>query len=127
MPRDFTLVFDDRPGELARLGETAGAAGVNLLGLAAFTGDGRGFVHVLIGDGDADRFRTALQEEGIGLADDREVLVIDAEDRPGTLGETARQLADAGVNVDLAYTAIGGAKLVVATDDLESARSAVAG
>src|SRR5450756_1230564 len=39
---DVLVVLDDRPGELARLGEAAGAGGVNIQGLAAFTGDGKG-------------------------------------------------------------------------------------
>ncbi|MBV8194008.1 MAG: amino acid-binding protein [Candidatus Dormibacteraeota bacterium] len=125
MARDFTLVFDDTPGELARLGETAGAAGVNLQGLAAFTGDGKGFVHALVGDDAADAFRRAMQQAGMGVADEREVLVIDLKDRPGTLGEATRQLADAGVNIDLAYTTFGGVKLVIATEDIASARAAL--
>ena len=37
----------------------------------------------------------------------------------------ARQLADANVNVDLAYTTSGGVKIVIATDDMESARGAL--
>ncbi|HEX6537872.1 MAG TPA: amino acid-binding protein [Candidatus Dormibacteraeota bacterium] len=126
MPRNFTLVFEDHPGELARLGETAGSAGVNILGMAAFTGDGKGFVHVLVDNAAAARFRTAVNEAGIGLADEREVLIIDLEHRPGTLGEVARQLAAAGVNIDLAYTAAGGVRMVIATDDLASARAALA-
>ena len=125
MPRDFTLVFEDHPGELARLGETAGTAGVNLQGIAAFTGDGKGFVHVLVDDESAPRFRAAIHVAGIGLADEREMLIIDLEHRPGTLGEVTRQLADAGVNIDLAYTMAGGVRLVIATDDLNSARAAL--
>lgn len=125
MARNFTLVFDDRPGELALLGETAGEAGVNLLGMAAFTGDGKGFVHVLVEDGAASRFRAAMEQAGIGIADEREVLVVDLEHRPGTLGDVTRQLADAGVNIDLAYTALGGGRVVFATDDLANARAAL--
>ena len=125
MPHDVTVIFDDRPGQLARLGEIAGGAGVNLLGLAAFTGDGRGVVHVLVADDEVARFREALDEGGVGVADDREVLVVDVEDRPGTLGELSRELADANVNIDLAYTTFGGVKLVIATDDLASARAAI--
>lgn len=125
MPRNFTLIFEDQPGELARLGEVAGAAAVNLEGMAAFTGDGKGFVHVLVDDASATRFRTSLEQASIGIADEREVLVIDLQHRPGTLGEVTRQLADAGVNIDLAYTALGGVRLVIATDDLASARVAI--
>jgi hypothetical protein len=96
---------------------------VNIRGLAAFTGEGRGVVHVLIDDRDVTRAREALKHAGMGLADEREVLVVDIEDRPGTLGELTRELADANVNVDLAYTTFGGVKIVIATDDMDSARA----
>ena len=62
----------------------------------------------------------------MGVADEREVLVVDIEDRPGTLGELARTLGEANVNIELVYTTFGGIKVVIATDDLESARAALA-
>jgi hypothetical protein len=123
MATDFTVILDDRPGELARLGEALGGGGVNIRGLAAFTGEGRGVVHVLIDDQDVTRAREALGHAAMGVADEREVLVVDVEDRPGTLGELTRELADANVNVDLAYTTFGGVKIVIATDDMDSARA----
>ncbi|MFD1936889.1 MULTISPECIES: hypothetical protein [Nonomuraea] len=98
---------------------------MNIRGLAAFTGEGRGIVHLLVDDEAADRCREALQRAGMGVADERPVLVVDIADRPGTLGELARQLAEANVNIDLAYTTFGGVKIVIATDDLENARSAL--
>ena len=125
MAVDLTLILDDRPGELARMGEVLGDAGVNIAGLAAFTGEGRGVIHVLVDDDAASRASHALHAAEMGVADEREVLVIDAVDRPGTLGELTRQLAAANVNIDLAYTTFGGGvKIVIATDDLESARAA---
>jgi hypothetical protein len=125
VPRDFTVILKDEPGQLARLGEATGAAGANIRGLAAFTGEGNGVIHLLFDDDDAPRARAAIEEAGLGLADDREVLVIDVHDKPGTLGELARELAAASVNIDLAYAAYGGMRLVIATDDLENARAAL--
>ena len=126
MARDLTIVLRDRPGELARLGEATGQAGVNIQGMCAFAGEGRGIIHVLLLDEDAEAAQRALAEAGMGVADDREVLVVDVEDRPGTLGELARDLGEAGVNIELAYTTFGGIKLVIATDDLDSARAVLA-
>ena len=127
MPTDLTVILQDRPGELARLGEVAGTAGVNLQGLAAFTGQGRGIVHVLIEDGSLPAARAAFKEAHLGIADEREVLVVDVADRPGSRGELARTLAEANVNVDLAYTTSGGpVRLVIATDDMQNARAALA-
>jgi hypothetical protein len=125
MAKDLTVVLQDRPGELARLGQATGEAGVNILGMCAFTGEERGIIHILVDDTKATAATQALEEAGMGVADEREVLVIDVEDRPGTLGELARSLGEASVNIELAYTTFGGVKLVIATDDLESARAAL--
>jgi hypothetical protein len=125
MARDFTVILQDVPGQLARLGEATGQAGANIRGLAAFTGEGHGVIHLLFDDEDAGRARAAIEAAGLGLADDREVLVIDVNDKPGTLGELARELAEANVNIELAYTTYGGVRLVIATDDLENARAAI--
>jgi hypothetical protein len=125
MPRDLTVILEDQPGELARLGKVTGEAGVNIKGLAAFTGEGRGVAHVLVDDDAVDRCRKALEAAHMGIADDREVLVIDIEDRPGTLGEVARELAEANVNIDLAYTTFGGSKIVIATEDMDNAYEAL--
>ena len=83
MPRDLTVILQHRPGQLARLGEVIGEAGVSIRGLAAFTGEGRGVVHVLLDDPAVARCRAALQRAGMGIADEREVLVVEVEDRPG--------------------------------------------
>jgi len=125
MATDLTVILRDAPGELARLGEVTGAAGVNIRGLAAFTGEGRGVIHLLVDDEVVERAREELKRARIGLADEREVLVVDIQDRPGSLGELARELSEANVNIDLAYTTFGGVKLVIATDDLENARAAL--
>ena len=125
MPTDLTIILRDQPGELARLGEVTGSAGVNIHGMAAFTGEGRGVIHVLVDDGEVQRALQALKAAKMAVADQRKVLVIDIDDRPGSLGELARELADANVNVELAYPAFNGVRLVIATDDLASARAAL--
>jgi len=123
MAYDVMVVLDDQPGELARLGEVAGAAGVNLDGFAAFTGEGKGVVHVLVADEWLDALSKALDAAGMAIADQREVFVVSIADEPGALGEVSRRLADANVNVDLAYTTFGGVRVVFGTDDVRSARA----
>jgi hypothetical protein len=125
VPKDLTVIMRDEPGQLARLGEATGRAGANIEGLAAFTGEGRGVIHLLFDDGVADRAREAIEQAGLGVADEREVLVVDINDQPGTLGELSRRLAEANVNIELAYTTFGGVRLVIATEDLDNARAAL--
>ena len=61
MPTDLTVILEHRPGELARLGEITGEVGVSIRGLAAFTGEGRGVVHLLLDDQAVARCREALE------------------------------------------------------------------
>ena len=126
MPTNLTVVLRDEPGQLATLGEATGDAGVNIEGMCAFTGEGRGIIHILIADEVVERAVTALQAAGLQIADEREVLVIDVANTPGSLGELARELAAARVNIELLYTTFGAVKLVIATDDLENAKRALA-
>jgi len=125
MAYDVTVILDDQPGELARVGEVAGAVGVNLDGFAAFTGEGKGVVHVLVADDGLETLRDAFTAAGMPVADEREVFVVNVANEPGALGEVARRLADANVNIDLAYTTFGGVRLVFGTDDVRSAREAL--
>jgi hypothetical protein len=55
MPKDLTVILEDRPGKLADLGEATGRAGINIDGLCAMVGDGKGFVHILVEDAAATR------------------------------------------------------------------------
>jgi len=125
MPTNLMVVLRDEPGQLATLGGATGAVGVNIEGMCAFTGEGRGIIHLLIADEAVERAISALEDAGMRVADRREVLVVDVADRPGSLGELARELAAAGVNIELLYTTFGGVRIVIATDDLESARAAL--
>jgi hypothetical protein len=123
VPTDLTVVVEDRPGTLADLGEATGRAGINIDGLCAMTGDGKGFIHILVEDAAATR--KALEDGGFGIGDEREAVVVDLHDRPGAMGEIARDLAEAGVSIDVAYTIFTGVRLVIVTDDLEKARAAL--
>ena len=121
--KDLTITLEDRPGRLAELGEATGKAGINIEGMSATSGGGRAEVHVLVDD--AAAAREALGSAGIEVEAESDVLVIDVEDRPGTMGEIARKVAEAGVNIGLAYVTFGGVKLVLGVDDLDRARSAL--
>jgi hypothetical protein len=74
---------------------------------------------------DAAATRAVLGEAGIEVGGERDVLVVDIEDRPGTMGEVARRIASAGVNIELVYTTFGAVRLVLGVDDLDKARAAL--
>lgn len=122
MAKDLTILLEDRPGTLADLGEALGRAGINIDGMCGFACEGKGVLHILVED--AVGARQVLEDAGFEVDSGREVLVIEAEDRPGSLGEVARKIASAGANIELIYKATQ-TKLVIEVDDLEKARSAM--
>jgi hypothetical protein len=123
MAIDITLLLDDQPGALARVGEVLGRAGVNIEGLCAVTsGGGQAEVHVLVED--LEVALPALFKSGLAVSSEQEVVVVALEDRPGALGEVSRQLGDAGVNITLTYLATD-TRLVLAADNLAAARTAL--
>ncbi len=121
--KDLTVMLEDRPGALADLGDATGGAGINIEGMCGVTVEGRGEVHILVEDEGATR--EALEGRGMEVSGERDMLLVEVEDRPGTMAAVARKLADAGVNLELAYATFGGVKLVLGVDDLEKARAAV--
>jgi hypothetical protein len=123
MATDIRIEADNRPGQLAAIGEELGKAGVNIDGFSATVDDGRGFLHLLVEDGATAR--QALEAAGFTVAGEREAIVLDnVEDRPGYLGELARRLADAGVNIESAYLATN-TRIVFGVGDAAQARGAL--
>ncbi len=116
--KDFVLIPDDQPGVLARIGKACGDKGINLEGISAFTGQGKGIVHILVEN--AEEARQALADAGFDVRAARNVVVLPIEDRPGALGEMCAKLADAGVNIEQAYLATNN-RAVFATGDHEKA------
>jgi hypothetical protein len=123
MATDLTVFLDDEPGELARLGQVLGDAGVNIEGFCTTTvAGGQVEVHVMVED--AAAAFAALAKAQIEVGSEEEVAVVAVEDRPGELGRVSRKLGDAGVNVTLAYLATN-TRLVFAADDLAKAQAAL--
>ena len=67
-----------------------------------------------------------MRAAGYEVVQDRDVIVHELEDVPGSAGAALRRIADAGANLELVYIAAG-TRLVLGVDDLEAARSALGG
>ena len=123
MAWDIKVTLEDRPGTLAYLGEATGAAGINIDGGCLLPcKEGTAVFHLLVEDPAAAR--QALEAAGVDVGGEREVLVVDFDDRPGEFGRIARRIADAGVNIDLFYLAAD-TRVVFGVDDLDAARAAL--
>ena len=116
--QDLAVRLADRPGELARFGETLGRAGISLEGGGGFAVSDACVVHLLVGDG--GRAAAALREAGFAVLGVRDVVELRlAQGEPGQLGKLARAMADAGVNIECVYSDHDH-NLVVVVDDLEA-------
>jgi hypothetical protein len=60
----------------------------------------------------------------LAVSREREVVVVDVEDRPGVLADLTRKIARAGVNIDLVYVATRN-RLVFGSGDLAALRDAL--
>jgi hypothetical protein len=67
--------------------------------------------------------RKILESAGLEVRDERDVLVIDTEDRPGALAGAAQRIAATGVNIDFLYGVRG--RLIFGVDDFERAEKAL--
>ncbi len=124
MAWDITVTLEDRPGTLAYFGEATGGAGVNIDAACGFVCEegAKAIFHFLVEDPAAAR--QAFEAAGVDVRREREVLVVDFDDRPGEIGRIARRITDAGVNIDLFYLAAD-ARFVVGVDDLDAAQTAM--
>lgn len=122
MAKDLTVILEDHPGSLAKMGDSLGQAGINIDGVCGVTVAGKGEIHILVED--ASNARKILEENNFKVSGEHEVLVLKAEDRPGFLGKIARHMADAGVSIQLAYMATS-TRLVFVVDDPIKAKAAL--
>ena len=123
--RAFIVNLDNRPGTLADLGEALGERGINITGLAGTTWEGAGAAGIVTND---DAGAAAALDEGGFAYRQLEVVSATIEDRPGALGEAARRLADAGVNIELILpSGMQGSRITLAfgVDNIEGAREAL--
>ena len=100
---DVEISLDNKPGELARMGEALGAAGVSVEGGGAWVVADRGVAHFLFEDGEAAR--QALEAIGMNVVAVKPVLLQRlTQDEPGQLGKICRAMAEAGVNIEVQYS-----------------------
>ena len=119
--KDLTILLENAPGALARMGEALGRAGVSIEGGGAWVVKGEGVAHFLFEDGAAAR--RALEAAGIRVLEERDVVVQRLKQAvPGQLGLLARRMAEAGVNIVVLYSDHEH-RLVLVVDDLPRGRA----
>ena len=122
MAVDLVIDVEDTPGALAQVATAISDAGVNIAA-ATFVGPGdRAEIHILVPHAEAVKHALAISH--VAVTGERQVVVVDVEDRPGVLADLTRRIANAGVNLDLVYVATRN-RIVFGAEDLAALRAAL--
>jgi hypothetical protein len=100
---DLVIEVENEPGALARVSAAISDAGVNISAATCTGPSQKAAMHILVPHAEAAKH--ALATADITVTGQREVVVVDAEDKPGVLADLSRRIAEAGVDLDLVYVA----------------------
>ena len=120
--KQLSIFLENRPGLLAKICGTLADAGINILALSIHDTVDHAIVRLL-----ADRpVKALLILEQLGLYIlESDVVVLELDNRPGSLGEVARKLARADINIEYAYCSATSSQgvgcLILKSDDQDRA------
>jgi hypothetical protein len=122
MTVELVIDIENSPGALAQVAAAISDAGVNIAAATCVGPGDRAELHILVPH--AEAVKHALTISHLAVTREREVVVVNVEDRPGVLADLARKIAHAGVNLDLVYIATQN-RVVFGAPDLGALRSAL--
>src|SRR3954466_8625598 len=122
MSTDLVIEIENEPGALAKDAAAVSDAGVNLAAATCVGSGERAELHILVPHAEAGRHALAITN--VAVTREREVVVVDVEDRPGEPPASARRGAQEGINLDLVYVATHN-RVVLGSPDIEKLRLAV--
>jgi hypothetical protein len=124
MAFDLVIEIENTPGALAEVSAAISDAGVNIAAATCFGSGQRAELHILVPHAEAAKHALAISH--LAVTREREVVVVEVEDRPGVLADLTRKIALAGVNLDLVYVATRN-RVVFGAADLSALRTALDG
>src|SRR5918997_4196146 len=122
MSVDLVIDIENTPGALAQVAAAISDAGVNIAAATCVGPGERAEVHILVPHAEAAKHALAISH--VAVTREREVVVVEVDDRPGVLADLTRKIARAGVNLDLVYVATRN-RVVFGAPDLPALRAAV--
>ncbi len=122
MAFDLVIDVENTPGALAQVAGAVSDAGVNLAAATCMGSGERAELHILVPHPEAAKHLLAISH--LAVTREREVVVVDVEDRPGVLADLTRKIAQAGINLDLVYVATRD-RLVFGAEDVDRLRAAL--
>ena len=122
MAVDLTIDIENVPGALAEVAAAISDAGVNISAATCIGTGEQAELHILVKHAEAARHALAISH--VAVTREREVVVVEVEDRPGVLADLTRKIAKAGVDLDLVYIATR-SRVVFGAADLPGLKAAL--
>jgi hypothetical protein len=102
LTKQLSLFLANKPGTLADVCDALAAEGINISALTTSDTVDHSVVRMVVSDTDK---ALAIFESSGTLAIETEVLVLDNDNKPGSLARVARVLAGLHINIEYAYLA----------------------
>jgi len=122
MPVDLVIDIENAPGALAQVATAISDAGVNIAAATCLGPGERAELHILVPYAEAAKHVLAISH--LAITREREVVVVEVQDRPGVLADLTRKIARAGVDLDLVYVATRN-RVVFGSPDLAGLKTAL--
>jgi hypothetical protein len=100
--KQLALFLDNKPGTLARVCQALAQANISIYALTTSDTVDHAVVRMVVSD---TRKALLLFEEHGTLVVENEVLLVEGENRPGSLARIATKLAEDGLNIEYLYCA----------------------
>jgi len=117
---ELLVTTPNEVGTLGKLSATVAQAGIDFITMSAWGEGNQGYFKMLT----SDNLKATQQLKSLGYqVDQKEVLLVEVDNKPGALAGLAKKIADAGINIDYCYGAGESDKvlLVFATQNNEKA------
>jgi hypothetical protein len=119
---DLVIEIENSPGALAEVAAAISDAGVDIAAATCIGTGAQAELHILVKHAEAAKHSLAISH--LAVSREREVVVVDVEDRPGVLADLTRRIARAGVDLDLVYVATRN-RVVFGAQDLDGLKAAL--
>jgi hypothetical protein len=100
--QQLALFLENKPGTLARVCDELAAAGINIFAVTTSDTIDHSVIRMVVSD--PRRAMLIFEEHGTLVVED-EVLMVEGDNKPGTLARICHTLAKAKVNIEYCYSA----------------------
>ena len=122
MAVDLVIDVEVRAVTLAQVAAAISDAGVNIAAATCVGPGERAELHILVPHAEAAKHALAISH--LAVTREREVVVVDVQDRPGVLADLTRRISKADVDLDLVYVATRN-RVVFGAPDLPGLKAAL--